>query len=62
MNEATREEKPNYCEGCTDASCPIYKLTITISAKGWATTRRDLWLCANCQHKLAFEKEIFFHV
>lgn len=52
--------QPSCCEGCTDGSAPLYRLNLTLAGKGWETTSRWIWLCASCQHKLAFEYDFLF--
>lgn len=58
--ERLESEKPNCCDGCTDGASPLYQLTLSLKGKGWSPISREVWLCADCQHKLAFEKHFLF--
>lgn len=53
--------KPNCCQACSDGAVPIYPLQLTITGEGWSSTTRRMWICADCQHRLAFEDDFFFH-
>ena len=48
------QEKPRHCQGCNEGSSPIYKFELILESEGWATTKRTIWLCADCQYTLAF--------